>query len=207
MLKLSILICSLKSRIEMRRAMLAVLVSSLGECEHELVEEPNYTLDRYSNDTVEVIICTDEKQMTVGAKRNLLVSLSSGEYLTELDDDDRIESSYKRELLEATKSDADVITFCVSVSLNGNPAKLCFYSKDYKGDYNDDNHYYRLPNHLMCVKKKLAIQVPFVELNFGEDADYARRLKPLLRSEFNITKVLYHYDFNSQTTETQNKSR
>ncbi len=205
-MKLSILICSLNSRKEMRKEMLIVLVASLGVCEHEIIEYDNYTIERYFNEVVEVIICTDDKQMSVGAKRNLLVRIASGEYVAETDDDDRLESIYKRELIEAINiSGADVITFVVSVSLNGAPPKLCFYSKDYKGDYNDSNTYYRLPNHLCCVKRSLALQVPFAEINFGEDADYSKRLRPLLQTEYNIVKVLYHYDFNSQTTETQRK--
>lgn len=190
----------------MRKQMLFVLVASLGKCEHEIIDKDNYTIERYFNEDVEVIICTDNKILTVGAKRNLLVSIAKGEYSVQLDDDDRIESIYKRELLEAINiSGADVITFVVSVSLDGKPPKLCFYSKDYKGDYNDSNSYYRLPNHLCCVKRKLAIQVPFAEINFGEDADYSKRLRPLLQTEYNIVKVLYHYDFNSSTTETQNR--
>ncbi len=204
--KLSILICSLNSRIEMRKAMLFSLIASIGECEHEIIEQDNCVVEKFVGKEVEVIICTDDKQKTVGEKRNLLVMLAFGEYHVFADDDDRLESIYKRELLEAINiSGADVITFVVSVSLNGAPPKLCFYSKDYKGDYNDSNTYYRLPNHLMCVKRKLALQVPFAEINFGEDADYAKRLKPLLQTEYNIVKVLYHYDFNSQTTETQRK--
>ncbi len=189
----------------MRKEMLIVLVASLGVCEHEIIEHDNYTIERYFNEVVEVIICTDNKQMKVGDKRNLLVNLASGERIAFLDDDDRIESCYKSELLEATKSGADVITFQVSVSLNGKPPKICLYSKEYKKDYNDPVRYYRLPNHLMCVKRELALQVPFTSVNFGEDADYAKRLKRLLNTEFQINKVLYHYDFNSQTTETQTR--
>ena len=191
----------------MRKQMLFVLITSLAECKHEIIQNDNYTIERYFNEDLEVIICTDDKQMVVGAKRNLLIALSSGEWVVFLDDDDRIESNYKSELLEAINSEADIITFYVSVSLNGQPAKLCYYSKSFANDYNDSTSYYRLPNHLMCVKRSLAIQVPFVELNFGEDADYAKRLKPLLKSEYEINKVLYHYDFNINTTETQNRNR
>ena len=155
---------------------------------------------------VNIVVLKDRKELPVGTKRNLLMQAASGEYIVYHDCDDRPADNYKEQLLEAIGiSGADVITFVVSVSLNGAPPKLCFYSKDYKGDYNDSNSYYRLPNHLMCVKRKLALQVPFAEINFGEDADYAKRLKPLLQTEYNIVKVLYHYDFNSQTTETQRK--
>ncbi len=206
MIALSILICSLESRREMRKAMLFGLVASIGECENEIIEYENCEVEKFTSKDVEIIICTDNKQMSVGEKRNLLVRQSIGKYLSCIDDDDKIESIYKRELIEAINiSLADVITFVVSVSLDSAPPKLCFYSKDYVKDYNDSNSYYRLPNHLMCVKRKLAIQVPFKEVNFGEDTDYAERLKPLLQSEYNIVKVLYHYVFNSKTTETQRK--
>ena len=152
---------------------------------------------------VEVISVIDNKKMILGDKRTKMVQMSQGEYVVQADDDDRVEFDYVRELLTAIETGADVITFHASVSLNGAPAKICFYSKEYQGDYNTPTTYHRLPNHLMCVKRELALQVPFQSIGRGEDADYAKRLKPLLVTEHRIEKVLYHYDFNQTTTETQ----
>jgi len=64
-----------------------------------------------------------------------------------------------------------------------------------------------LPNHIMCVKRSLAIMVPFKDVTFGEDADYSVRLRPYIRSEHKIEKTLYYYDWDVQTTEAQDHLR
>ena len=157
------------------------------------------------DDDVEILIYSDNKEESVGGKRNKLVGLAKGEYVSFLDEDDRVSDDYIEQLLEGIKSGADIITFDVSVSIDGATPKPCYYSMYFDGDKNEPDAYYRLPNHLMCVKREIALQVPFKEINFGEDADYALRLKPLLKSEHSIHKVLYHYDYNSKTTATQRR--
>lgn len=153
---------------------------------------------------VEIITLSDTKSMTVGDKRNRLVDMASGEYVAFVDDDDWVHYDYLTSLLAATWSDFDVITFKVAVTINDGPPKICVYSKNYHADHNTKDEYHRLPNHLMATRRDLVRQVPFKEANFGEDADYARRLKPLLKTEFGIPKVLYHYEYNDQITETRN---
>ena len=203
MIKLSILILTITSR----REMLQDIVRSLGA---------TIGLDYYLNngtwinrieydDDVEILIYSDNKEESVGGKRNKLVGLAKGEYVSFLDEDDRVSDDYIEQLLEGIKSGADIITFDVSVSIDGATPKPCYYSMYFDGDKNEPNAYYRLPNHLMCVKREIALQVPFKEISFGEDADYAKRLKPLLKSEHSINKVLYHYDYNSKTTATQRR--
>jgi hypothetical protein len=67
--------------------------------------------------------------------------------------------------------------------------------------------YHRLPNHIMAVKRELALQVKFKDILKGEDADYSKRLLPILQTNYEIGKVLYHYDYSDTTTETQMKLR
>ena len=132
-----------------------------------------------------------------------MLNMAQGEYVAFADDDDVLEPDYLISLLKATETDADVITFKVSVSLNGEPAKICTYSKDYEADYNTETSYHRLPNHIMCVKKDLAMAVKYRPILYGEDADYSKRLKAHLKTEHAIDKVLYNYVWNVETTETQ----
>jgi len=157
------------------------------------------------NDEIEIIYLKDNKEMTIGEKRNKLVEEANGEYISFVDDDDRVSEDYVSELLAGIETGVDVVTFDVSVSLDGATPKPCYYSIHFDKDYNESEAYYRLPNHLMCVKRELALQVPFKEINFGEDADYAKQLKPLLKSEHSIHKILYYYDYNSKTTQTQRR--
>ena len=187
-MKLSILICSTHTRsATFLPAFMSRIFAQLEGLENE----------------VEILILIDNKTRMLGDKRNDMLSIAQGEYVAFADDDDILEPDYLETLLKATESNADVITFKVSVTLNGEPAKICTYSKDYEADYNTPNSYHRLPNHIMCVKKELAMAVKFQPVIYGEDSDYSRRLKAHLKTEHAIDKVLYNYVWDVNTTETQ----
>lgn len=156
---------------------------------------------------VEIVMLTDNKQMMLGHKRNVMVSLAQGRYIQFVDDDDRIEPDMIRTVLDATEADRDVITFLALVSLNGQAPKTCRYSLNYTKDANTATGYERMPNHICAVKRDLATRVSFPHLPYGEDSGYATLLRPLLRTETHIDRVLYHYDYNSATTETQQHLR
>lgn len=154
-------------------------------------------------DRVEIIMLTDTKSIQLGDKRNEMIRLAQGEYVVFVDDDDRLEPDYLASLLDATDSGADVITFQVKVSLDGNPARLCRYSLQYEQDANTPTEYHRMPNHICAVKRRIALRTPFSAKLCGEDRDYAVDLRPLLKTEHAISRVLYHYDYSHMTTETQ----
>ena len=158
-------------------------------------------------DRIEILFLADNKKMMLGRKRNLMVDMAQGRYIVFIDDDDRISPDMFRLILDATAErdpEPDVITFLASVSLNGSPPKICHYSKDFAGDRDTEDGYERIPNHICCVKRELAQQVSFPHIIYGEDSGYAKILLPLLKVEYHIPRVLYWYDYNSETTETQN---
>lgn len=152
---------------------------------------------------VEIIYLIDNKTMMLGDKRNLMVDMAKGEYISFVDCDDRISDDYISSLLEGIKSGADAVVFLAEVSLNGNPPKICRYSKDYPNDYNTATEYHRLPNHIPCIKKSVSKKASFPSLKRAEDSGYARLLKPHIRTEYKIDKVLYYYDYNDMTTVAQ----
>lgn len=153
---------------------------------------------------VEILILCDNKKMMLGEKRNVMMDMAQGDYITFVDDDDRISDDYLVELLKAIDYRKDVITFHVEVSINGEKPKICHYSKDYEKDHNRKNTYYRLPNHICCINRYIATQISFPSIPKGEDSAFSKLLKPLLETEHKIEKVLYYYDYNDDTTETQN---
>ena len=193
---LSILICSVHTRWQ-----------TFGQAIQRQVWQQYNALPPDYRDRLEILMLTDTKTMTVGHKRNLLVAMASGRYVQFIDDDDRIEPDMFLSVLDATVTDVDVITFLVSVSLNGQPPKLCRYSKDFPSDRNTATGYQRLPNHICAVKRELAAQVSFPNVDCWEDAEYSKRLRPLLRTEHYLDRVLYHYDFSVATTEAQDHLR
>jgi glycosyltransferase involved in cell wall biosynthesis len=152
---------------------------------------------------VEVIVVTDTKGMTIGAKRNWLVRMASGVYVQFIDDDDTIADDMLAQVLSVTETDCDVIAFPAMVRVNGGPWRKCYYSVDFTHDHSTATEYRRLPNHICAVKRVLALDTPFADICMGEDADYARRLFPKINSEAKIEKPLYFYDYDRRTSESR----
>lgn len=192
MIDLSILVCSVNTRYK----------TFLPKIQDQLYDQLN-ALSEADQQRVEIIVLVDNKQMMLGHKRNVMVEIAQGKYIVFVDDDDRIAPDYIAELLAATLKDTDCIVFKAEVSLNGEPAKICDYSKDHKRDYNHREGYFRIPNHICCVKRELSLKSSFPHLLYGEDAGYGKVLLPHLKTETKIDKVLYYYDYNAETTETQ----
>ena len=153
----------------------------------------------------QIISHVDNREMSVGAKRNYLLSMAKGDYVSFIDDDDTVSSEYISSIIQETNRNFDAICFRVMRYDRGQIDRPVFYSNMVENDHNTPNMYYRLPNHLMAVKREHAIATGFKEVNFGEDADYAVRLKPLLKTECQIDKVLYNYMYDSRTSETVNR--
>lgn len=181
-IKLSLLVCSLHSRKDKLKRLTDILMPQL---------------DKFKG-LVEACVAVDEKTNSIGAKRNHLIIKSKGEYICFVDDDDTVSDNYVELLLEAMQADTDVIVFDALRYVDGTVDKAVKYGIEYGKDYHDSKFYYRIPNHLMCVKKELALQVPFKEINFGEDSDYAKRLLPLLKTQARIDRILYSYLYNSK---------
>lgn len=192
MIDLSILVCSVHTRYD----------TFLPRIQKQLFDQYNM-LSEKDQERVEIIVLTDNKKMMLGHKRNTMVEIAQGKYIAFVDDDDRISEDYIVSLLKGTESDADAIVFQAEVSLNGEQPKLCYYSKDYKVDYNKPDAYYRIPNHICCVKRSVSLKSSFPNVLYGEDAGYGKVLLPHIKTEYKIDAVLYYYDYNSETTETQ----
>lgn len=189
---LSILVCSVHTRYK----------TFLPLIQDQLYDQLA-ALSEADQDRVEILILTDNKRMMLGHKRNTMVSIAQGKYIAFVDDDDRLAPDYLTQLLTATATDADSIVFKAEVSLNGEPAKICDYSKDHRRDYNHKDGYYRIPNHICCIKRSVSLKSSFPNVLYGEDAGYGKVLLPFLKTEHKINKILYYYDYNSETTETQ----
>lgn len=195
-ISLSVLICSTHTRWE-----------TFGRDIQTQIWAQNAALAPGFQDSIEIIMLTDNKAMMLGQKRNVMVDMAQGRYVAFVDDDDRIEPDYLVSLVDAARFDADVITFLVSVSLNRAKPKICRYSIDFTADRNTALGYERLPNHICAVKRELASQVSFPNIAHGEDSGYSKLLAPLLKTEHHIPRVLYHYDYSDEHSETQQHRR
>lgn len=192
MIDLSILVCSVHTRYN----------TFLPKMQDQLYNQLA-ALSEADQQRTEIIVLTDNKQMMLGHKRNVMVEMAQGKYIVFVDDDDRIAVDYIAALLKGTESDADAIVFHAEVRLNGEEAHRCEYSKDFGTDYNNKGVYYRIPNHICCIKREVSLKSSFPNLLYGEDSGYSKVLLPELKTEHKINRVLYYYDYNADTTETQ----
>lgn len=177
-IKLSVLIPSLPER-------MSHLTPLIAELERQSKELP-----------VEILVMVENKTNSTGMKRNKLIELAQGNYIVFIDDDDRIDPDYVYSLLKGIEEnhDADCITFDVLIDVPDlNIRKIVKYGIEYSfGE--DDQFYYRKPNHLMCYKRKLALQHKFADITVGEDDEWAKRANEDILKQVRVPRILYYYD-------------
>ncbi len=181
---------------------------------------------------IELLYFLDNKKRSVGAKRNALLNMAQGTYLSFIDDDDEVSENYVSAIIEQLNPRMtqpyldqheechemeypDVICFkqkCLHVV--GGYEEDCAYSLKFQyesGRYHDpgtgdptNRGWWRgLPSHTMVLKSELARQCRFPGKMFGEDVDFCRQFAKLAKTEVQIDETLYTYIFNQKTTETR----
>jgi len=206
-MKLSVCICSLESRIETRKPLVTLLSNYIGDSDDTPYSKEYVNtalIEKWTNENVEIIVATDNKQISLGAKRNICVEQSAGDYVTFIDDDDVVEDNYVSLLLNAIKTQADCICFKSMYYHNNKAVKPVLFDVSYAGNYEDADYYYRLPNPKMCFKRELLEKTRWSDITFGEDTDFAIRVQPLIKSQRLIPLILYHHFYNTQITESNN---
>lgn len=155
-------------------------------------------------DDVEVIGLYDNKKRSVGEKRNSLLSLAQGQFLTFIDDDDRIADDYIQSIISTIddNSDADCIVFDCETTIDGGDKHFSKYSIHF--EYGRTGDQWRgKPAHTMIWRSDIAKKYLYPDKNYGEDADWVVRACADIKKEVRIDKILYYYDFNNTTTETR----
>jgi hypothetical protein len=116
MIKLSILIASIPSRFEMMQKLYNKLLKEVGDL------------------PIEILCFIDNKKRSIGKKREALVQLAKGEYVSFIDDDEDYFEGYAQKILEAIESKSDVITFKQKCTINGKS-----FLVDFSTEYNNEN--------------------------------------------------------------------
>jgi hypothetical protein len=155
----------------------------------------------YNENKVEVLFIRDNKEISIGKKRQQLLEMAQGEYIVFFDDDDFPEAYYISEIIDALKQNPDSVGFKIKMTTNGTHHKLCCHRFKYKNwaENIDGFDYVRGITHFNPVLRKYALQAGFKDMRFGEDKDYSDRLMQLVQNELYIDKVLFHYRYSNQT--------
>lgn len=173
---------------------LSILIPSLPERVEALSRVMKELQQQIGDKPVELLIATENRKRTTGAKRNLLIEQAQGRFITFVDDDDQLKPHYVDTLLRYIEENpaADCFVFDVAVFREGVYEKLCKYGIEYPYG-SDEEYYYRKPNHLMCHARRLAARHRFADSSYGEDDEWAYRIAMDIRQQVRIPETLYEY--------------
>jgi glycosyltransferase involved in cell wall biosynthesis len=180
---LSVLICHLRERADSLNRLLKTLHDQTAGSEQ-----------------VEIILCDDPRgSMSIGAKRNLLVGWSAGEYVAFIDDDDNVSDTYIAKILKALRRKPDCVGITGKYIVAGQPEWTFRHSITVSRWCRDKVRriYFRTPNHLNPVRRDIAISHPFPDIQFGEDRVFSDSIKIDLHDEVFIEDPIYYYYYDN----------
>lgn len=160
---------------------------------------------------IEVLGFFDNKKRSVGQKRNELLRMAQGEYLTFVDDDDSITDDYIISIMTCLQNNptADCIVFDCKTTINNDPTQETYSQYSIRYDYvqwrdgNGKLQWRGKPAHTMVWKSSIAKKYSYVNTNYGEDVDWVKRACTEIKNEVRIDKILYLYTFDSRISETR----
>ena len=184
---------------------LSILIPSLADRKSSL-EQLHACLNPQKNDEVEFIVVSDRGQMSIGQKRNMLLSQSRGQYVAFVDDDDMVPTDYVSRILKALESNPDCTSLTGKIVFSDGYSRPFIHSLRYDRwiDDHEGKVYYRPPNHLNAVRRDIAVKVGFPSWNVGEDRYFSHHIRPMLKREEWIDGTLYEYKCRKTFEETHN---
>ena len=140
---------------------------------------------------VEIKTCCDNKEMSIGAKRQLLLESATKTHCVFIDDDDSVPADYIATVWPQLTFDG--IGYIEQIT----GGKKAAHSQDYDGWYSNRDGY----DYVRClfckdvIRTSIALQVGFADIRYGEDYDFSIRLlkSGLIRTHTFVPKVMYHY--------------
>lgn len=156
-----------------------------------------FLLKQAEGKPVEIIVACDNKEISIGKKRQDLLLQATGEYVVYIDDDDWVAETYVDDILKALEEQPDCVGFLIRCTQNGRNPVMAKASIKYKkwGENEDGYAHTRSPYQKTPVRRSIALLVGFPDLRYAEDKVYSAGLVRHVKTEVFINKVLYHYQF------------
>ncbi len=160
-----------------------------------------------SGHPVEVLMLADNKRRTVGKKRQALLDVAKGKYVSWVDDDDFVSPDYIDMLLPALDHhEPDVVVFPIDVTLTsraGVRRGRVDPGLDHPNEELQDLPILTLrkPAHLAVWKREIAVVAGFPDLMWGEDRVFMERACAIAKTWVRVDRVLYHYMWNETVSE------
>lgn len=176
---------------------LSILICTLEERRQTFERLLQQLQPQVAGQPVEILQLCDNRQLSIGKKRQQLLEQAQGQYVAFIDDDDEVTPNYVQLILTALQK-LPQATHCSLLGLltaRGWPDRTFEHSTRYKIWEERNGIFVRPPNHLNTIRRDLALQAGFVDSNWGEDRQFSERLVALgcLTKEAAVPSVLYYY--------------
>lgn len=180
------------------KAALSILIPTVEERKKEFetlfLYLSNIIIKYQLSEEVEIMFLRDNKEMTIGEKRQQLYQMANGLYSWQIDDDDSIDEEAIPLILSAMASYPDCITFRERCIIDGVVSYSNFGLK-YQGWANnyDGFDHVRTPFFKTPIRTTICQRVPVPPIRFGEDHQWSMDILQYLRTEVHIDRDLYFY--------------
>lgn len=155
-------------------------------------------------DKVSITFCRDNKEMSIGAKRQKMYQESKALFTVQVDDDDRLVEDYCPVMVEHIEKYPSIDAFGYIEDILQDPATGKPTYALHKNDFNDwnkvDDVYHRTLFMKDPIRTEICKQVPVTDRRFGEDHLWANHLKQsvLIKTAYFINRKMYIYRYKYQ---------
>jgi glycosyltransferase involved in cell wall biosynthesis len=172
-----------------------ILIATLGQrharLERLLAQLLPQTEPYHGDVTVTAFYNHGEHQL--GFVRQSLVDHASSTYVSFVDDDDELPDYYVDEVMARLDGDVDYVGWRLQCYVDDVPLKPTYHSLRYTRWYDDASGYYRDVSHLNPIKTELARHADFRRGHPPEDVAWVDQVRPFVKTESYIDKIMYHY--------------
>jgi hypothetical protein len=149
-----------------------------------------------ANLPIEVIYESDNKEISIGKKRDNLIQRATGEYTVMIDDDDWINDNYVKLTLDALEKKPDCVGYFEKIQHSNQLSCISNRFHDW-GNNVSGYDYARTPFFKVPIKTDFCKKIGCLDMRYQEDHDFARRLKSsgLIKTEEFIPSEMYIYRY------------
>ena len=171
-----------------------------------LFETIRYQSNKYriNQNDIEVIVEKDNKETPIGRKRDNLYKRANGVYSVQWDDDDFMANDAIDKIMLGCLEKPDCVTYEEYVNIDGEEFRSNHSLKydDWCNNF-DGYDFCRTPFFKSVIRTDIAQSIPVPSNRWGEDIEWAKLLKPHLKTEVHIPEQIYKYihissDFNER---------
>jgi len=151
---------------------------------------------------VDIMVLKDNRERSIGEKRQLALDLCKTRYISFIDDDDIVSAKYVQLILNEMKQEPTGIGFRGIITTKNQSAIEFVHKAGLRYSEKPEQYmralvYTRPLNHLNPVLTDIAREIGFKPISDGEDWDYSLRLAEsgLITDQTFIDEFLYFYQY------------